>query len=200
MQRLAHSSQRTRYRFTLAFAASLCVFALAACGNEHHEGCGGDPGHCDPDPYPCPGYGCIGEDAGWPPGEDASSPQSDAGVPAADSGKTQPDCWSFTTRQGAVCVACEDDGKEIVSCTPGAPTKPLCHDLEVGAFDCIVCHDRAGELLSVTCKDEGTPGRDAGTPAGDAGTPAGDAGAPEPDSGGCSGDGGGGKADLCSCP
>lgn len=184
----SHSKGRLPTLFITLSIAALLVAGCHIRGDDEpceHAGCcsgsgwGSGGSSCGGCPY---GPGCR-DMGGWP-GDDAGpppTPTSDAGAPDA----LVPNCWTFTTRQGGVCVACEDDVGEVVSCTGAQPpTGKTCHELTIDGLSCLVCHDAAGVLESARC----------GGGDGDGG------GGGQPDSGGCGGSDAGAKADLCSCP
>jgi hypothetical protein len=185
---------------SLAVCATLLamIWIVTACHHERRdEPCTG-PDCCSSwgDPWGCGGcpYGpeCgdggswWGDDGGPRPSADAGpTPTQDASAPVPDA--QVPDCWTFTTRQGAICVACDDSaGGEVVSCTTAPPpSSKTCHELAIGELSCLVCHDASGAHLSTSCTGSGKT----------------DGGSGKTDSGGCGGGADAGpKADLCSCP
>jgi hypothetical protein len=103
---------------------------------------------------------------GWPspdaapgpngaPAEDLA-PAGDGGI--ADQAAVQagagggPQCTTFTTRQGAICVSCTSPpgSKPVVSCTGSTP-KGTCHEVELDGYSCNVCHDATGKITSKKC-------------------------------------------------
>ncbi|PID38212.1 MAG: hypothetical protein CSA65_07640 [Proteobacteria bacterium] len=168
----------------------IAAWALSGCDDEYGE-------------RPCTSR-CHSKN-GWGSGGDGpfGPNDDDGGLPSDDTSPAQvPNCWTFNTQQGAICVACDSAGIEVVSCTTAPPPSTnTCHKLTIGSLSCLVCHDPAGVLQSTRCEGSGSASPPDAGPLEDFGGGASppDAGPLEDSGGGCGASDAGAKTDLCSC-